>query len=168
MKYLCAMVMVLLLLGFGTAHAQSMKPGMWEVSRTSTDPAEAARVSAMQERMAKMTPEERQRMAAMPMINMPGRKPGQILTRICITPEEAAKLKGVRNDSPGCTHAPPVKSGNSVHFKTTCPSVTSESDVTFHGDTSYEARITLTLAGRPMTQMVEGKWLAAKCDSSAI
>ena len=80
----------------------------------------------------------------------------------------AAKFKGVRNDSPGCTHAPPVKSGNSVHFKTTCPSVTSESDVTFHGDTSYEAKVTLTLAGRPMTQMVEGKWLAAKCDSSAM
>jgi hypothetical protein len=168
MKYLFATVMVCVLPGVETAHAQSMKPGMWEVSRTSTDPADAARVSAMQERMAKMTPEERQRMADMPMINMPGSKPGQIVTRICITPEEAAQFKGVQNSSPGCTHAPPVKSGNSVHFKTTCPSITSESDVTFHGDTSYEAKVTLTMEGKPRTQMVEGKWLAAKCDSSAM
>ena len=168
MKYLFAILIVFVLPGFGTAHAQSMKPGMWELSRTSTDPADAARVRAMQERMAKMTPEERQRMAAMPMINMPGSKPGQVVTRICITPEEAAKFKGVQNDSPGCTHTPPVKSGNSVHFKTTCPSMTAESDVTFHGDTSYEAKVTLTLAGQPKTQIVEGKWLAAKCDSSAM
>lgn len=49
------------------AGAQTMKPGLWSLSNqvTSSDPAVAQAMSAMQQQMANMSPEQRRQMQQM-------------------------------------------------------------------------------------------------------
>src|SRR5690606_31028101 len=80
--------------------AQTMKPGLWEITNKMGDSGEsgakmAAAMEQMQKQMASMSPEQRkqmEKMMAQQGVNMsPGAAGGGMSARVCITKEMAAR-----------------------------------------------------------------------------
>jgi len=89
------------------AAAQTMKPGLWEITNKMGGSGEsgakmAAAMEQMQKQMASMSPEQRKQMKKMMAqqgVNMaPGAAAGGMAVRVCITKEMAA-----RNETPAQT-----------------------------------------------------------------
>mgnify|MGYP006207519975 CR=1 FL=1 len=166
---------ITLLLGafscIGVAHAQSTKPGLWEVTQKMGGNAEMDQAMAqMQKQMAGMSAAQRKQMEAM-MGNqgLSMGAGGTMSLKTCITPEMAA-----RNDMPtqtegDCTTTVTSRSGNTMKMKFVCtnPPSSGEGTYTFNGDTAYSMKMVMTSQhqGKPqnMTMEGQGKWLAADC-----
>ncbi|MBW8899778.1 MAG: DUF3617 family protein, partial [Massilia sp.] len=78
------------------ASAQTMKPGLWALSNkmTSDDPAIGQAMSAMQQHMANMSPEQRQQMQSMMQqhgVQLDIGAGGALQTKICMTREMAER-----------------------------------------------------------------------------
>ncbi len=157
------------------AAAQTMKPGLWEVtSKMGGDHGSkmAAAQEQMQKQLAAMPPEQRkqmEKMMAQQGMGMPGAAPGGGMSaRVCISKEMAA-----RNEAPpqqgDCKQESMQKSGNTTKFKFSCskPPATGEGEVTLQSPEAYTMKLkTVTQAkGRPETMTMEsqGKWIAADC-----
>lgn len=167
-----AVAMVVILTAYGSAHAQSMRPGMWQMSRSSADPSANARVEEMRKRLDSLPPGERERVESMMAASGQslGAKPGEMVSKVCITPQEAAKLESALPSGQGCTRQSIERNANTVHFKTKCPGSTSDAVMTFHGDTAFDGKLTMLLEHEPgpRTLLMSGKWLSATCDKSAM
>lgn len=159
------------MLGATGVQAQEMRPGTWQVTRTTTDAGANARLEAMRKRMASATPEERKRMEALAAagVAVPGAQPGQVTSRVCVTPQEAALHDFAATGKEGCKRQVLEKIGDTVHVKSICPNgSTSDFTVTFHGDKAYDGKLTMVIAGLPgpKTTNLSGRWLAPNCDKS--
>ncbi len=154
------------------AHAQSIKPGLWEqsvVMKSSSGELEKG-MARMQAEMAKMSPEQRKQMEQMMGQRGIGMSPGggqQI--KLCITPEMASRLELPASDGK-CTQTVTQRSGNSFKATFECagpPTTRGQSDMTLKSDTAYSGRsvVETTVKGKPerMDMDISARWLSASC-----
>ena len=155
------------------AAAQTMKPGLWALSNrmTSNDPALGQAMSAMQEHMANMSPEQRQQMQSMMQqhgVQLDIGAGGALQTKICMT-REMAERKEFPVQQGDCRQTYTQQSPMRGHIAFTCtkPRVSGEGDLTADNDTSYRARMKIRSEEEGRNQVVDmdvtGKWLSADC-----
>ena len=158
-----------------TATAQTLKPGLWEVTQNMQGgggPGESASAQArMQKEMAAMSPEQRKMVEQM--MAKQGAKPGGaggMSVRTCMT-KEMAERNEVPAQKGDCKTTKQSKSGNTMKFSYTCanPPSTGEGEYTYMGSEAYKSKLVVstTRGGKPETMTLEGsgKWLGADCGS---
>jgi hypothetical protein len=158
----------------GSAAAQTLKPGLWELQHKSGGNAEVDKAMAdMREQMASMPPEQRKQMEAMMAsrgMQMSPSAAGGMAMKMCMTKEmvERNEINDKRGD---CKTTQKQRSGNTLKMAFTCsnPPSRGETQVTFNGAEAYSSKTTVTTTtdGKPETMTVEGtgKWLGADCGS---
>lgn len=158
-----------------TAQAQSsVKPGLWEMQSKMGGNAQMDQSMAeMQKQMAGMPPAQRKQMEDMLAkqgMSMPSAAAGGgMSTKLCITPEMAAKQDLPVQEKGDCTNTVTSRSGNVVKVSFVCknPPSSGEGTYTFNGDTAYTMKMQMKSMhqGKPqnMTMDGSGKWLAASC-----
>lgn len=155
------------------AVAQTMKPGLWSLSNTmtSSDPQISQAMSAVQQHMANMSPEQRQQMQKMMQdhgVQLDVGAGGALQTRLCMT-REMAERKEFPVQQGDCRQTFTQQSATRGHIAFTCtkPKVSGEGDVIADSDTSYRARMKIRSEEQGRNQTVDmdvtGKWLSADC-----
>jgi Protein of unknown function (DUF3617) len=156
------------------AHAQSTKPGLWEMTQKMGGNAEMDQAMAqMQKQMAGMSPAERkmmQDMMAKQGVTVPAPAAGGGMSmKMCITPEMAAKQEMPVQTEGDCTTTVTSRSANVVKMNFVCknPPSSGEGTYTFQGDSAYTMKMLMktTHQGKPqnVTMDGQGKWLSANC-----
>lgn len=157
--------------------AQTMKPGLWEVTsefggggRLGAQMAAAQR--EMQKQLAALPPEQRAQVERMmgQRGGMIGAKPGGgMSTRICVTEEMAARNQPPARQQGNCKHEYSKRSGDTTRFSFVCadPVSSGEGEVTLHDPESYAMRMTATSQSTSDQMMIDarGKWLSTDCGS---
>jgi len=162
----------LLLAGLaGVAHAQNMKPGLWEFKQTpQLDPARKAQMEQAQKAMESMPPERKQMMEQMMAqrgisMNMAG---GTITLKTCVTKEQAERNLAPVTQHGNCTQDV-KRSGNTIqtHFVCTDPASEGDATITLRGNDGFTNDVTIRhqRQGKTETTKVagEGRWLGADC-----
>lgn len=164
-----------LLASVGVVQAQSVKPGLWEIT-TQMQGESAEMKEAMaeaQKAMENMPPEQRkmmQDMLARQGVQMGKGGPGSMSVKICLT-KEMAERNEVDAHQDGCTHTRSQRSGNTMAFSFVCtqPPSSGEGQVTFHTAESYSMQMSSTSGpkgkGEKMSMQGKGRWLGADCGS---
>ena len=162
------------------ATAQTMKPGLWEITNKmggsgDTGAKMAAAQAEMQKQMAAMPPEQRkqmEKMMAQQGVNMaPGAAGGGMAVRVCITKEMAARNETPAQSQGDCKQEQLQKSGNTTKFKFTCtkPPSSGEGEVTMNNPESYTMKMKMTSPekGKPeqMSMDAQGKFVSSDCGS---
>jgi len=157
-----------------TAHAQSIKPGLWEMTQKVDGSAQMDQAMAqMQQQMASMPPAQRKQMEdmlarqgkAMP---TPGAGGGMAM-KVCITPEMAARQDMPMQGDGDCTNTVTSRSATALKMSFVCkkPPSSGEGTYTFSGDAAYTVKMVMntTHQGKPQTMTMDGqgKWLSADC-----
>lgn len=153
------------------AHAQQMKPGLWEFKQTpQLDPARKAQMEQAQKAMESMPPERRAMIEQMMgkqgvNVSMSG---GAISIKTCITKEQAERNMAPVNQHGNCTQDV-KRSGNTIqtHFVCTDPASEGDAIVTLRGNEGFTNDVTIRhqRQGKTETTRVsgEGRWLGADC-----
>ncbi len=157
-----------------TAGAQTMKPGLWEMSSKMAD-GSGEMNSAMaeaQKHMDAMPAAQRKQMEAMMAkqgINMSMGKPGGGMSiKVCLT-KEMIDRNEVAHQEGKCKQTSSQRSGNSLKFTVVCtePPATSEGQVTFISPQAFTTKMTITSTGngKPQTVQMEsaGQYLSGDC-----
>lgn len=160
----------------GVAHAQSTKPGLWEITQKMGGNPEIDKAMAqMQQQMAGMSPAEKkmmQDMMAKQGVNMTvptAGAGGGMAMKVCITPEMAAKQDMPVQTEGDCTSTITSRTANSLKMNFVCknPPSSGEGTYTFSGDTAYTMKMLMktTHQGKPVSTTLDGqgKWLSASC-----
>lgn len=154
-----------------TAHAQTMKPGLWEFKQTpQLDPARQAQMAQAQKAMESMPPEKRQMLEQMMAqkgisVSMAG---GTITVKTCVTKEQAERNMTPVQQHGNCTQDV-KRSGSTIqtHFVCTDPASEGDATVTLRGDEGFTNDVTVRRQrdGKLETMKVsgEGRWLGASC-----
>lgn len=154
------------------AHAQEIRPGLWEFHTDMNMPGQpeiAAQIAQMREQMASLPPEARamaeQQMAGMGI----GLGDGGAI-RVCISPEDAASdqiYEGREED--GCTYTNVKRSGTSWSGTLTCidPPGRGSFETTLHAPTHFTASNRLETADGLIETRTESRWLASDCGALA-
>jgi hypothetical protein len=158
-----------------SAHAQSTKPGLWEVtSKVGGSPEMDKAMAQMQQQMANMPPDQRKQMEAMmgkQGISLSGAAGGGVQIKTCISKEMAEKSQMPMRTQGDCisTVSDKTSSGMRMKFVCTNPPSTGEGQFTFSGDSAYTMKmnVSATHQGKPQTTTIEGsgKWLGSDCGS---
>ena len=169
MRHLLAAASAVLALAAWPAAAQTMKPGLWEISNKMGGGQMDQAMADMHRQMAQMSPQQRKQMeAAMGQQGMrmvPGQG-GAMAMQVCMTREMVE-----RNDVPvqeGCTITRNQRTGNRVKYAFNCtnPPSSGEGEGTFTAE-SYTSRATMKalVQGRHETMTMEGsgRWMKADC-----
>jgi len=173
MKRIVATAICLLGVFTAGAHAQTMKPGLWEMqTKMQSGSGEMEKAMAeMQQQMASMPPEQRKMMQDMMSkqgVGMGAGGPGTMSIKICMTQEmiERNELPTQQGD---CKNTVSPRSGNTMKFAFRCtkPVSSGEGEVSFISPQAYTSKMTVntTTAGKNerMTMGSQGKWLSAEC-----
>lgn len=155
--------------------AQTLKPGLWEISnKMQSDSGEMEKAMAdMQKQMAAMPADQRKMMQDMMTKQGVGVAPGSgagmaMSAKICMTKEMAERNELPRQDG-DCKQTVSARTGNSmkVSFVCTKPPSSGDGQVTFNSPESYSMHMNMTSSaqGRPtkMTMDSTGRWLASDC-----
>jgi hypothetical protein len=156
------------------AAAQSIKPGLWEMSsKMSSSSGEMEKgMAEMQKQLAAMPPEQRKMMEAMMAkqgvgVNL-NANPGAMSVKLCITPEMAQRNE--LGKQPGdCQHTQTPRVGNTQKFSFTCkqPPSSGEGQITFISPEAYTQDMTVTTQAKGKTETIKssggGKFLSADC-----
>ena len=155
----------------GAAHAQQMKPGLWEFKQTpQLDPARQAQMAQAQKAMESMPPEQRQmieKMMAQKGVNV-SMAGGALTIKTCVTKEQAERNMAPVNHQGNCTQEI-KRSGNTIqtHFVCTDPASEGDAIVTLRGNEGFTNDVTIRhqRQGKTETTKVsgEGRWLGADC-----
>lgn len=157
------------------SRAQTMKPGLWEITTQmpggSGGKMDAA-MAEMQKQMASMTPEQRKmvedRMGKQGMV-VSGGAGGGMKMKMCMTQEMVDRNEVASRQQGDCTQTRSPRSGNTMKFAFECtkPPSKGEGQVTFNGPDSYSMKVTstTTVQGKPesMEMQGSGKWLGSDC-----
>jgi hypothetical protein len=175
MKHQALVAALALSCAAATTSAQTLKPGLWEVSNKmqSTSGEMEKGMADMQAQMAAMTPEQRkmmQDMMARQGVTMGGGGPGAMVAKVCLTKEMLDRNEvATRSGEGDCktTQAPRV--GNQMKYSFTCtnPPSSGEGQVTFLGPESYQTKMVMNTMHRGKSEKVnmdgQGKWLSGDC-----
>jgi len=159
------------------AAAQTMKPGLWEITSKvggDTGAKMAAAQAEMQQQLAAMSPEQRKQMEKMLAQQGMGMGAGAgagggTSVRICLSKEMAERNEPPAQQRSGCKQESSKHSGNITRFKFACanPPSSGEGEVTLHSPESYSMKMTTTsqVKGKPeqMSMDARGKWLSNDC-----
>ncbi len=155
------------------ASAQTIKPGLWEISsKMGGNPEMDKAMAQMQQQMAAMPPEQRkmmQDMMAKQGVSMAAGPGGTMLSKMCLTREMVERNQLPVHDKGNCTNTVSNQSaaGMNIRFVCTDPAATGEGRVNFKGDSAYDMKMTMntTHQGKAMTTTMDayGKWLGADC-----
>jgi hypothetical protein len=161
----------------GTAHAQKVRPGLWEGTfsmKTPGAPEMQAQMDAhrarIQEQLARMPPEQRAQMEAMLNRAGMGTSPDNSqAARTCITPEMAARNQMPTADA-RCKSTGYSRTGNTVRFKFVCEGANrteGEGEFTLVSDTETKGKMSSTVQRQGQTMRVDmetsSKWIGADC-----
>jgi hypothetical protein len=157
------------------AGAQSLKPGLWEIThkmQTSGDAKGQDRMAQVNQQMANMSPEQRRKVEEMMAKNGVRKGPsspgGGMSVKICMT-KEMAERNEVPAQQGDCKTTQQSRSGNTVKMAFSCsaPPSTGESQITFVSPEAYTTKMVMTsmASGKPQKVDMEGggKWLGADC-----
>lgn len=173
MKLRIGIAGLIVLAATGTANAQNMKPGLWEISTQMQGSGQMGDAMAKaQKQMESMPPEQRkmmQDMMAKQGVQMGGPAAGGGMTvKVCMT-QDMVDRNEVGRQQPGCTHTNSPRSGNTMKFSYTCtqPPSSGEGQVTFTSPEAYSMKMTSTstVRGKPekMDMQTSGRWLGGDC-----
>ena len=150
------------------AWAQSMKPGLWEISNKTSGGQQEQAMAQLQQQLAQMPPEQRKQMEAMMAQRGMRMAPagGGMAMRVCMTKDMVE-----RNEVPtreGCTSTRQQRGGNTIKVAFSCasPPSSGEGEVNFTPDSYTSHMVVRSKAqGRDETMVVDstGKWLGADC-----
>lgn len=153
------------------AHAQSTKPGLWEINqKVGGNPEMDKAMAEMQQQLASMPPAQRKQMEQM--MAAQGVKLGQgggMSVQVCVTPEMAAQQEVPVQKEGDCTTKVQSRSGNTMKVAFSCknPPSSGEGTYVFRGDTGYDMKMLVktTEGGKPVTTTMEGtgRWVGADC-----
>lgn len=162
------------LAGAGTlASAQSMKPGLWEVTnkmQSSSGQMEQG-MAQMQQQMASMPPEQRKMIEDMMKqrgMSMSGSSAGAMTVKVCMT-KDMVERKEIPSQRGDCKTTRQQMSGNTMKMAFSCtnPPSTGEGEVTFTNPESYQMKMVVntTVQGKPERVNMDGsgRWLGANC-----
>jgi hypothetical protein len=140
-----------------------MKPGLWEMTMKS---------NAMKH-MPKIPPEQMEQMRRMGM-NVPDFKDGGMVSKVCVTPQMAARdAPGMDQMETGCQAKNMKRSGNSYSADIVCTGAAMKGNGKVSGSFSGKDRFSSTydfkgtVQGQPVShhQETSGRWLGADCGS---
>jgi len=152
--------------------AQTMKPGLWEISSKmiggTGEMADA--MAEMQKEMASMPPAERKQMEAMMAKHGASMgKPGAGMTlKICLTPD-MIKQNQFNQQRGNCQHSTSPRVGNTLKFSMTCSNPTSSGEgvVTIISPEAYSTKMTLSTTQGGKTEVMKmesaSRFLSADC-----
>ena len=158
-----------------SASAQSLKPGLWEISHKTQFGAGAMsdKMAAMKDQMASLPPDQRKMMEDMMAkqgVTMGAGGPGAMSIKMCMTKEMAE-----RNEMPAgqgdCTSTNSPRMGNTMKISFVCtkPPSSGEGQITFNGPEAYSMKMTVNTSIKGKAEKMDmegaGKWLAADCGS---
>jgi Protein of unknown function (DUF3617) len=156
-----------------SANAQTMKPGLWEMTnKMGGSPEMDQAMAQLQQQMANMPPEQRKMMEDMMAkkgMGMGGVSPGGIVVKACITKEMAERNQMPMQHSGDCTNTISDKTSTGMKMKFTCtnPPSSGEGQFSFMGDTAYTMKMKISTAaqGKPQVTTVDGsgKWVNSDC-----
>lgn len=170
MKQRDAALAIVLCAFAGAASAQTLKPGLWEVTnnmKTGSGEMEKA-MAQMQKELANMPPEQRKQMeAAMAKQGMKMGASGNSV-RVCMTKEmvERNEIPAQKGD---CKTTRNQRSGNTTHMAFTCtnPPSSGEGSYTVVSPEQYTMKMAMksTVQGKAETMNMDGsgKWIGADC-----
>lgn len=161
------------LLAAGAAHAQTLKPGLWQITHDTQGSGEMAQAMAeMRKQMAAMPPEQRKMMEEMMAkqgTQMPSAAPGGgMAVKICMT-REMVERNAIPAQQGDCRTTQQSRSGNTIKvaFACTNPPSRGEGEVTMASPEAYSSKmsVTTTVEGKPqkLDMRSSGKWLGADC-----
>jgi Protein of unknown function (DUF3617) len=159
-------------LGLWTPSAQAQKatPGLWEHTITMKGGRMDAAMAQMQERLARMPPEQRKQFETMMASQGMGMVAGKPTTmRVCVTPEQAARDE-VPLSQGDCTQTSRERNGRTMRIKFTCQGQrkgSGEAEFTFESDKAHSGRMLINSVedGKPVRMDIEhsGRWISANC-----
>jgi hypothetical protein len=157
-----------------TAGAQTLKPGLWEVTHkmNGANSQVDQQMAQMQKQMAAMPPAQRKQMEEMMAkqgTQMPAAAPGGGMSmKMCMT-KEMAERSDIPAQQGDCKTTQQSRSGNTMKVAFTCtnPPSSGEGQYTFTSPEAYNMKmaVTTTVQGKPHKTNMEGsgKWLGADC-----
>lgn len=170
MKLAIVVATAALALAAASASAQTMKPGLWEMTNkmTSSSGEMEKAMAQAQQAMANMPPDQRKKMEEMMAKQGVGMGAGGSV-KVCMSKEMVE-----RNDMPvqqqgDCKSSITSKSGNTTRMAYTCtnPPSSGEGEYTLVSPEAYTSKFITTtqVQGKPekMTMNATGKWLSADC-----
>ena len=169
-RHLAALILLTCAIG---ASAQTMKPGLWEITTQMQSGGKdmGAAMAAMQKQMASMPPEQRKMMEDMmakqgvKMGTSPG---GGMSVKVCMT-QEMVDRHQVTPARDGCTHTMSPRMGNTMKFEYKCtqPPSSGQGEVSFTSPEAYTSKMSATGSGsgteRRMEMQSTGRWLGGDC-----
>ena len=166
---------IALIASTGFATAQTMKPGLWEISnKMSGGSGEMEKGMAdMQKQLANMPPEQRKMMEDMMAkqgVAMGAGGGGGMSAKVCLT-KDMVERNEVATQQGDCQSTNSSRTGNTMKFSFVCakPPSSGEGQVTFVSPEAYTMKmaITSTVKGKPekMNMDATGKFLSAECGS---
>lgn len=176
MHHIARAALATICLAAAAAHAQGMKPGLWEVTQklqSASGQMEQALAQAQQQ-LASLPPEQRkkvQEMMARQGVSMGGPTPGAMGMRMCITREMAERAELPVQQQGDCRSTTSGRSGNTMKMTFSCsnPPSSGEGQLTFSSPEAYTMKMVVNtvVQGRPekMNMDASGRWLGADCGS---
>ena len=154
--------------------AQTLKPGVWEMTNKMNSPQMDSAMAEMQKQLASMPPEQRKQMEEMMAkqgvrMGAPAAGGGMSM-QVCMT-KEMVERNEVPAQQGDCKTTHQSRSGNTMKFGVACtkPPSTGEGQVTFISPEAYSMKMVVTSEsqGKPEKTNMEsvGKWLGSDCGS---
>lgn len=157
------------------ALAQSMKPGLWEITNKVSGNSQMDKAMAeMQKQMASMPPAERKKMEEMYAkqgMKMGGGPGGGMSIQMCMTKDMVERHEMPVQQKGDCKTTVQERSGKTIKtaYSCTTPPSSGEGEMTFVSSEAYHSKMTInsSLSGKPDKMTIEGagKWLGADCGS---
>lgn len=155
------------------ANAQSMKPGLWEISTQMKGSGQTGDAMAQaQKQLESMPPEQRkmmQDMMAKQGVQMGTGAGGGMTIKVCMTQDMVDRNEVSGGRQGDCTHTNSPRAGNTMKFSYVCtkPPSSGEGQVTFTSHEAYSTKMTSTSTVRGAQEKMEmqssGRWLGANC-----
>ncbi|MBX3585917.1 MAG: DUF3617 domain-containing protein [Ramlibacter sp.] len=170
-----ALAAVLLATACGLASAQTIKPGLWEITnKMGGNPEMEQAMAQMQKQLASMPPEQRkmmQDMMAKQGVSMGTGAGGAMVVKTCMTKEMVERKQMPVQDKGDCTNTVSNQSASGMDIKFVCtqPPSSGEGRVNIRSDSAYDMKMTMQTLhkGKSVTTTMDasGKWLGADCGS---
>ncbi|MFO1264564.1 MAG: DUF3617 domain-containing protein [Rhodoferax sp.] len=152
--------------------AQSIKPGLWEITSQMQGSKEMNDAMAeARKAIESMPPEQRkmmQDMMARQGVQMSPSGGSGMAIKICMT-QEMIDRNEVASHKGDCTHTNSARSGNTMKFSFVCtqPPSSGEGTVTYNSPESYAVKMQTTSTVRGQAEKMEmqssGRWLGGDC-----
>lgn len=161
---------VILLASAVGVSAQTMKPGLWEMTSSLQNGGSemTAAMANMQKQLASMPPEQRKMMQdimAKQGMQMSASGAGGMSIKMCLTQEMVDRQEIGPKQQGDCTQTTSPRVGGTMKysFKCTKPVSSGEGEVTFSSPEAYSMKMKVVSAERTMDMQSTGKWLGANC-----